>query len=63
MANGRIKTEMGKRNGKGRWMLRSEAKRTANKARRSIGKDYMQEINKLPEHIRYSYIAGSWDNE
>lgn len=34
MANGRIKTEMGKKNGKGRWMPRAEAKKIANKHRR-----------------------------
>lgn len=35
MANGRIKTEMGKKPGsRGRWMLRADAKKYADKARR-----------------------------
>lgn len=34
MAFSKIKTEAGKKNGKGRWMRRAEAKKAANKARR-----------------------------
>jgi len=34
----KIKTEMGKKNGKGRWMPRAEAKKLANKARRQNDK-------------------------
>jgi len=34
MANRIVKTEMGKANGRDRWMPRADAKRHANKARR-----------------------------
>jgi hypothetical protein len=34
MAFGHMKTEMGKRNGKGRWMKRADAKHFANRVRR-----------------------------
>lgn len=38
MAYGRIKTEMGRRNGKSRWCHREDAKRHANKRRRRLDK-------------------------
>lgn len=38
MALGKIKTEAGKKNGKGRWMRRADAKRIANKVRRANDK-------------------------
>jgi len=36
---------MGKRNGKGRWMLRAAAKKIANKARRKLAKILIENQN------------------
>jgi len=41
-----IKTEMGQKNGKGRWMPRAEAKKLANKQRRKNSKKACKEETK-----------------
>ncbi len=43
MAYGRIKTNMGNDNGKGRWMPRADAKKASKKLRRREGRDAAQE--------------------
>lgn len=39
MAYGKLKTEAGKQNGKGRWMPRADAKRAAKKRRRQLDRE------------------------